>query len=170
MTGITLYRSNTRGNENNNRYNTKCEISSFEDLAAAVLFDHVSCTYWENHRGKDDFMSADCVMMDLDNGHSDDPDDWKTIDDVTEAFPEVEFYYIESRHHMKEKTNKKGQIKEARPKYHLYFPCGHVIEDPEQYELLKGQIGALFPYFDTKCMDIAHFFYAVPETRGGVIE
>ena len=170
MTQMTLYRNNKKQAESYTYYNIKCSICSLTDLKDAVLFDHVSCAYQNNHRANEDFISADCVMMDLDNTHSDDPDDWKTIDDVSEAFPDVEFYYIESRNHMKAKKNEKGELKEARPKYHIYFPCGQLVEDPGQYELLKGRIGALFPYFDTKCKDIAHFFYAVPEAKGGVIE
>ena len=170
MTKMTLYRNNKKQAVNYTYYNIKCEIESLSDLQNAVLYDHVSCAYQNNHRANEDFISADCVMMDLDNSHSDDPDEWKTIDDVAEAFPDVEFYYIESRNHMKAKKNGKGELKEARPKYHIYFPCGQLVNDPDQYELMKGRIGALFPYFDTKCKDIAHFFYAVPDAKGGVIE
>lgn len=170
MTKMTLFRSNKKGAEANTYYNIKCVISSLNDLKDVALYDHVSCAYKNNHRSKNDFISADAVMMDLDNGHSDDPDSWKTIDDIVEAFPDVEFYYIESRNHMKAKRNNKGEIKEARPKYHIYFPCGRIIDDPEEYDRIKGQIGALFPYFDMKCKDIAHFFYAVPEPKGGVIK
>lgn len=170
MNKMTLFRSSKKEVESNTYYNTKCSVSSLSELEKAVLYDHVSCTYKNNHRSKDDYISADFVMMDLDNGHSDDPDDWKTIDDVAESFSDVGFYYIESRNHMKPKKDRKGQIKEARPKYHIYFPCGQIISDPGQYELLKGRIGALFPYFDTKCKDIAHFFYAVPKANGGEIE
>lgn len=170
MTKMTLYRNNKKQAESYTYYNIKCTIESLSDLQDAALYDHVSCAYKNNHRANEDFISADCVMMDLDNSHSDDPEDWKTMDDVAEAFPDVEFYYIESRNHMKAKKNGKGELKEARPKYHIYFPCGQLVKDPEQYELLKGRIGALFPYFDTKCKDIAHFFYAVPDVRGGVIE
>lgn len=170
MTKMTLYRNNKKQAESYTYYNIKCTIESLSDLQDVALYDHVSCAYKNNHRANEDFISADCVMMDLDNSHSDDPEDWKTMDDVAEAFPDVEFYYIESRNHMKAKKNGKGELKEARPKYHIYFPCGQLVKDPEQYELLKGRIGALFPYFDTKCKDIAHFFYAVPDVRGGVIE
>ena len=168
MTKFTLYRSDYKGKEDNTIYKVRCDISSMEDLKAAVVFDHVSCAYRNNHRAKEDFVSADVVMMDLDNAHTDDPDGWKTIDDISEAFPDVEFYYIESRNHMKPKRNQKGEIKEPRPKYHIYFPCG-TITDPEEYAQLKKRIGALFPYFDKKCVDIAHFFYAVPVAEGGEV-
>ena len=170
MKKFTLYRADCKSNEKNTTYKIKCSVSSLSDLKEAVLYDHVSCAYRNGHRGKEDFISADVVMMDLDNDHSDDPDDWKTPDDIAEDFPDVEFYYIESRNHMKVKKTPSGEIKEARPKYHIYFPCGRLIEDPEEYGLLKGRIGALFPYFDCRCKDIAHFFFAVPEAKGGEIE
>ena len=169
MRKFTLYRSNFKRNEKNSYYSIKCEVTSLEDLKEVVLFDHVSCAYKNNHRSKCDFISADCVMADLDNDHTDDPEGWKTLDDVAEAFPDVEFYYIESKSHMKPKKTEKGEIKEPRPKYHFYFPCEQ-ITDPEEYEQLKKRIGALFPYFDKRCADIAHFFYAVPAAEGGEIE
>ena len=169
MKKFTLYRANCKCNKKNVVYNNKCLISSMKVLRETVLFDHVSCEYVNNHRAKDDFISSDVIMMDLDNGHSDDPEDWKTLDDVAEAFPDVEFCYIESRNHMKVKYTEDGTAKEPRPKYHLYFPI-EKTSDPVEYERIKGIIGAMFPYFDTKCGDIAHFFYAVPEAKGGVIE
>ncbi len=168
MNKFTLYRADCRMNKINATYKTMCEISSFEDLSKAVLFDHVSCEYKNGHRAKDDFISANVVKMDLDNDHSDCPEDWKTLDDVIEAFPDVEFYYVFSKSHMIPKRTPKGEIKEPRPKYHFYFPCG-MIRDPAEYERLKRQIGALFPYFDRRCADIAHFFYGVPKAEGGEI-
>lgn len=169
MTQFTLWRSNTKGNTNNTKYPIRCEISSLDDLKKVVLFDHVSCEYKNSHRAKADFISANCVMADLDNSHSDDPDSWKTIDDIVDAFPDVEFYFIESMHHMTPKPTDHGEIKEPRPKYHLYFPIPE-ITDPEEYELLKKRMGAMFPYFDMKCADAAHFFSWVKVAKGGEIE
>ena len=169
MQKFTLYRCDTKENAKNSTYPIRCEISSLDDLKQVILYDHVSCDYRNHHRAKEDFISADCVMMDLDNDHTDDPEGWKSVDDVAEAFTDVEFYYIKSRHHQKPKRKPNGEIKEARPKYHFYFPTSE-ITDPDEYEKLKKRIGALFPYFDTKCTDIAHFFYAVPVAEGGAYE
>lgn len=169
MNEFTLYRSSKKYAETNTIYEIKCTIRTLDDLKKAVLFDHVGCEYKKGHRALKDFISANVVPMDLDNSHSDDPDDWKTIDDVIEAFPDVEFYYIQSRNHMRVKKTPTGEMKEARPKYHIYFPCDE-ITDPEEYEKLKGYIGALFPYFDKRCKDIAHFFYAVPVAEGGEVD
>lgn len=169
MKRFTLYRSVYKQNEKNTIYSNKCLISCLDDLKSAVLFDHVACEYKNGHRAKDDFIKSDVVMMDLDNGHTDDPDKWKDIDDIVEAFPDVEFYYIQSRNHMKPKKTAAGEIKEPRPKYHIYFPV-EAVADPAEYEKLKGYIGAMFPYFDCKCRDVAHFFYAVSVAEGGEIE
>ena len=169
MKPFTLYRSVYKQNAKNSIYGNKCNISCLDDLKEAVLFDHVACEYKNGHRGKEDFISSDVVMMDLDNGHNDNPDEWKNIDDIVEAFPDVEFYYIQSRNHMKAKKTASGEIKEPRPKYHIYFPIDKT-NDPVEYEKIKGYIGALFPYFDCKCKDIAHFFYSVPVAEGGEVE
>lgn len=169
MTKYTLYRADCKGNKYNTVYPIRCEVSSIDDLKEVVMFDHVSCAFKDDRRCKENFLSSSVVAMDLDNDHTDDPEGWKTIDDIAEAFPDVEFQYIESRHHMKPKTTDRGEIKEPRPKYHIYFPISE-IADPEEYELLKKHIGALFPYFDMKCADIPHFFYAVPDAEGGDIE
>ena len=128
MTQMTLYRNSKKQAKSYAYYNIKCVISSLTDLQDAVLFDHVSCAYKDNHRSKEDFISADCVMMDLDNTHSDDPDDWKNIDDVVEAFPDVEFYYIESRNHMKAKKNEKKKIDCVLVDECQFLTKNHVLE------------------------------------------
>lgn len=166
MKSFTLYRSNTRGNTKNVYYNIECKINSLEDLKAAVKYDHIPCKCKNNYREKDSFQSADLIEMDIDNDHSDDPEDWKEIDDISDAFPDVDFYYIESRNHMKPKTKDNGEIKEPRPKYHIYFPI-EKTSDPERYRQIKTYIGGMFPYFDSKCVDITHFFFGVEDPKGG---
>lgn len=162
MKSFTLYLSNTRQDAKNNKYPNECRINSLEDLKKAALYDHIPCKCKDGIRKKENFISSDCIIMDIDNGHTDDPEGWKSLDDVSEVFEDVEFYYIESRNHMKIKDGK-----EARAKYHLYFPI-EPVDDPERYQQLKGYIGGLFPFFDQKCNDVCHFFYAVPEAKGGI--
>ena len=169
MKGFTLYRSDCKENKFNTDYKIKCDINSLDDLKAAVLFDHVPCNFKDNHRADGNFISSDVICMDIDNDHSNNPEDWKTLDDITEAFPDVDFYYVESRNHMKPKKKESGEILEPRPKYHLYFPIEET-RDSAKYKRIKGEIGALFPLFDKRCSDISHFFYAVPAAEGGEIE
>lgn len=65
--------------------------------------DHVCAKYTGNVRGVANFQYADCIPMDCDNDHSDNPDDWKSPEDVKKAFPSVAFAVSFSRNHMKEK-------------------------------------------------------------------
>lgn len=81
------------------------------------------------------FQYADCIPMDCDNDHSDNPADWKSPEDVRKAFPGVAFAVSFSRNHMKEKCDKA-----ARPKFHCYFPIGR-ISSAEQYVAMKKAEG-----------------------------
>lgn len=164
MKAFTLYRSDTREDENNTVYPIECCIDSVESLQRAASFDHVPCKFKNDHRAKADFISSDVVILDLDNTHCDDPESWKRLDDISETFEDVEFYYIQSRNYMQPKGGR-----EPREKFHIYFPVNR-IDDPKEYELLITRIGNLFPYFDEGCKDIAHFFYGVSEAKGGCYE
>lgn len=152
---MAFFLSDHRGNAQNAIYPHKMLVSSVEDMAKVAASDHVCAEYQGNHRGVKNFIRADCLMVDLDNDHSDDPAEWKTLDDVRAAFPNVPFYAVESRNHMKPKDGK-----EPRQKYHLYF---HIQEmtDAEAYKRLKNWAIAAFPYLDTKAADAARFFFGV---------
>ena len=157
--------SNTREKPFNTNYPQRKKINSTADLAAAVQFDHVAGLMKNNHRGTDDFIKADCLMLDLDNTHSEDPEDWQTVDDITDAFPDVAFYAVNSRNHMKTKTKtdrKSGEViyLAPRPKYHIYFPLSAEVNGSE-YEKLIFKVLGLFPYFDAAAIDNAHFFFGV---------
>ena len=156
---MTLYTSGYRGNERNAGYPQKVEISSVEDLRRAVAFDHVCAAYRNNHRAISDFLYSDCLMLDLDNTHSDNPADWKTLEHVKAAFPGVPFYAVESRNHMKPKEGKA-----PRPKYHLYFAINSTA-DRDAYALWKSWAVSVFPYFDTNAKDAARFFFGVESPK-----
>jgi hypothetical protein len=120
-----------------------------------MQYDHVCAEYQSNKRLEKNFITADCLPLDLDNDFSENPDDWKTPADVRAAFPEVVFYTVESRSHMKVKDGKT-----ARPKYHYYFPIDSV-SDVAEYKAMKKSVWRLFPAFDGKALDGARFFYGV---------
>lgn len=166
MHTFTLYKCAYRVNKHNAYYPQRVKVSSAENLRGVVMNDHVAATYRNNHRLIDDFIQSDCIMLDLDNDHSDDPAEWKTPDDVAAIFPRVEFYAVESRSHMKVKDGKA-----ARPKHHYYFPI-NTVTDIEEYRRLKGWILSIFPYFDRNAKDSARFFFGVENPRvyhyGGV--
>ena len=101
--------------------------------------------------------------MDLDNEHSDNPDEWKTVEDVKKAFPNVSFAVHYSRNHMKEKEGKT-----ARPKFHVLFPIEE-IADANEYKALKKKCLEMFPYFDKQALDVARFFFGTPQPKTEII-
>ncbi|MBQ6343939.1 MAG: primase C-terminal domain-containing protein [Anaerolineaceae bacterium] len=150
---FTLYTSNTIGEPRNNIYSNKKIIQSSEDMAEAIKMDHVCATYRDNHRSKQDFIRSNVVVMDCDNDHSDDQNNWITYHNIEEFFNTVSFVFVPSRHNMKVKDGKS-----ARPRFHLYFPIPD-REDEAEYSALKNRIAAIFPYFDTNALDSGRFIF-----------
>lgn len=166
-----LYASNYRENFKNTQYPHKMAIICFDDLKKVVTRDHIAAAMKDNHRANDNFLMSDCIQLDLDNTHSEDPEEWQTIDDIIDAFPDVRFYYICSRNHMKvkTKTSSTGTVTTYAPreKYHIYFPLSSVYTDYNEYEALLLKAAGLFPYFDIAAAKPAQFFAGVQESAGG---
>lgn len=166
-----IYLSQYRENEKNCYYKTPAKITCLEDLEKAVNRDHIAAAMTAGYRNGANFIQADCIILDLDNTHSADPADWKTLDDITDAFPDVPFYYIYSRNHMKEKTktDSKGNVThyEPRPKYHCYFPLSKSYRDFKEYEAIMLKAAGLFPFFDLGAAKPAQFYFGVADPTGG---
>ena len=154
---FTLYRSNCLEVPENCTYPHKVEITGKDSLIEAVKHDYVCAEYQGNYRSNDNFIGSDCLPVDCDNDHSDDPDEWVYPSDVATAFPGVAFAVHYSRNHMKAKGGKA-----ARPKFHVFFAIDRVIE-PGQYSEMKKLVNSIFPYFDTKALDAARFFFGTKE-------
>ncbi|MFA7136839.1 MAG: primase alpha helix C-terminal domain-containing protein, partial [Bacteroidales bacterium] len=123
----------------------------------AVSHDYVCAEYKNHYRNSDNFLSADCLPVDCDNDHSEDPKDWITPADVLEAFPGVSLAIHYSRFNQREKNGKP-----ARPKFHVLFPIDRVT-DAALYSDMKKLVNSIFPYFDTKALDAARFFFGTQE-------
>lgn len=158
---FTLYRSNCLEVPENCTYPHKVEVTGKDSLIEAVKHDYVCAEYQGNYRSNDNFIGSDCLPVDCDNDHSDDPDEWVYPSDVATAFPGVAFAVHYSRNHMKTKGGKA-----ARPKFHVFFAIDR-ITDPGQYSEMKKLVNTIFPYFDTKALDAARFFFGtkVPEVE-----
>lgn len=159
MKDYTLYTSNTTGSQKNLTYPNAIQVTDATSLSVAVQYDHVCAKYTGNRRSKANFEASDCITMDCDNDHSDDPAKWKTPEDVAAAFPGVAFMVAYSRNHMKEKNGKA-----ARPKFHVYFPI-NIIASAAQYVSMKAQLLRVFPWFDANAKDAARFFFGTPEPQ-----
>lgn len=149
---FTLYRSNCLEVPENCTYPHKVEVTGKDSLIEAVKHDYVCAEYQGNYRSNDNFIGSDCLPVDCDNDHSDDPEEWVYPSDVANAFPGVAFAVHYSRNHMKKKGDKA-----PRPKFHVFFAIDR-ITDPGQYSEMKKLVNSIFPYFDTKALDAARFF------------
>lgn len=154
---FTLYRSNCLEVPENCTYPHKVEVTGKDSLIEAVKHDYVCAEYQGSYRSNDNFIGSDCLPVDCDNDHSDDPEEWVYPSDVATAFPSVAFAVHYSRNHMKTKGGKA-----ARPKFHVFFAIDRVTE-PGQYSEMKKLVNTIFPYFDTKALDAARFFFGTKE-------
>lgn len=150
---FTIYSANYTGNPSNCLYPKRIEVVDEDTLKEAVMHDYVCAEYKENYRNNSNFLGANCLPVDVDNDHSDDPRDWVRVDDVKDAFPNVTFAVHYSRNHLKEKNGKA-----ARPKFHILFPIDSVINS-NTYSGLKKRLNTIFPYFDKQALDAARFFF-----------
>lgn len=156
---FTIYSANYTGNPSNCLYPKRIEVVDEETLKEAVMHDYVCAEYKENYRNNSNFLGSNCLPVDCDNDHSEDPRDWVRVDDVIDAFPNVTFAVHYSRNHLKEKNGKA-----ARPKFHILFPIDP-ITDPNMYSGLKKKLNSIFPYFDKQALDAARFFFGTSSPK-----
>ena len=150
---FTIYSADVTGNPGNCSYPHKRVILDENSLKSAICHDYVCAEYKNNYRNGDNFIGSDCLPVDCDNDHSENPADWITPNDVMQAFPGVTFAVHFSRFNNKVKNGKP-----ARPKFHILFPINYVT-DSTLYRDMKKLVNSIFPYFDTKALDAARFFF-----------
>ena len=153
MAEIRLYYADCAGVPGNCSYPHEAVIEDTVSLRRAVSRDYVCVAYKNSYRANANFRTTNCLGMDCDNDHSDNPEDWITPEHVRRAFPDTTFAVHFSRNNMKEKRGKA-----PRPKFHVLFLIDE-ITDPDEYSDLKKRVSAVFPYFDTRALDAARFFY-----------
>ncbi|MPQ35072.1 phage/plasmid primase, P4 family [Limosilactobacillus fermentum] len=156
---FTLSTAVTSGKANNTTYPNQVLVNSATALQTAVSFDHVCGTFENQQRSIHSFRGADCLVMDCDNDHSEDPAAWIQPDSLKNYFEDVAYAVTFSRNHMKEKHGKA-----ARPKFHVYFPI-QPIKNAKVYADLKHEIQGYFPYFDDNALDAARFVFGVSQTQ-----
>lgn len=150
---FTLYRSDFAGVEANCRYPRQQNILCAENLKEAAAYDHVCVAFKDCYRKRENFLSADALVMDCDNTHSENPADWVTPEKLLAMLPKVSVAVVPSRNHMKPKDGKC-----ARPRFHAYFAIPD-ITDEQHYTELKRAIHHTYPFFDEAALDAARFIY-----------
>lgn len=161
---MKLYMNFTVQKGTNSRYPYSATVTNAEELKQVTQWDHVAAQYHDGHRGTERFISADCIMLDIDNapgkGQPDTPpEQWRDLDAIRADLPGVSFYAVTSRSHMKAKDGRP-----PRPKYHLYFEIPRTTS-AEEYRQIKLDISNRLPYFDQNATDAARMFYGNPEAQ-----
>lgn len=149
MINFTVYSADCVGNSGNSLYPNKNVVTDKESFIAATKMDHVTAKYKGNYRSKDNFESSDCILLDCNNDHLENPEDWLTPFDIALSIPGVVFAASYSRHHNLPKGDKS-----ARPS--LPYTEGN---GGEEYAAMKRNIADAFHYYDTNALDSARFFY-----------
>ena len=156
MTPFTLCAATSSGNPHNNHYPNHHHITDQTSLEQVAWLDHVAATYTGDRRSSASFISSDCVVMDIDNDHSENPDEWVTPESLSEVMAGVEFMTATSRNHMRIKGSES-----ARPRFHVYYPINK-ISDASEYAGLKKRLAARFDFFDHNALDAGRFIYGNP--------
>ena len=150
---LIIYQADVVGKQNNCVYPHRREVKSADELAAAVAMDHVCAEYDNNYRSIANFKKSNCVVMDCDNDHSDDPAEWITPESLASEYEDIKYAITFSRHHMKEKEGKS-----ARPRFHIYFEI-EPTTDADKYTKLKRGIRTVYPFYDDNALDAGRFIY-----------
>ena len=156
---MKIYHADCTGVQGNCLYPHEAELTDEEALRRALCYDYVCVEYKDGYRSGANFVRSNCLGMDVDNDHSDNPDEWITPDHIAEAFPGVTFAVHYSRSHMKAKRGKA-----ARPKFHVLFLIDE-ITDTVEYAALKHKLQSVYPYFDPNALDSARFFFGTVDAQ-----
>lgn len=161
---ITLTPSNYYQDAKKSKCLNPVVVESLEDFKKVILKDYACAVYKNNHRSIDDFLYADAIVFDIDNDHSENPDDWITPDKVSSFFDDVPIYIQYSRNHMKIKNGKP-----ARPKFHIIMPIDKVT-DAKEYRTMKEKVYSIFPFVDGQALDSARLLFGTAEPNVDYID
>ena len=150
---FTLFRSDSTENLKNCLYPHRVTVSDEETLREAVNQDYVAAEYRDYCRSVSNFLRSDCLALDCDNDHSDNPADWLTPEKLMELFPDTTVGIHFSRHNNLPKGNRS-----PRPRFHCFFRMEEMT-DATAYKQLKERVQRCCPFFDTHSLDAARFFF-----------
>ena len=152
-----MYHADCVGQETNCLYRHRVEITDEASLLEVVRHDYVCAEYQDGYRSNKNFLGSDCVAVEFDNDHSENPEDWVRPQQIVDALPGVTIAIHYSRNHMR---IKKG--KPARPKFHVMIAI-EPVTDQKAYADIKRKLATLLPFVDMNALDSARFFYGTED-------
>jgi len=182
FTPFHLSVSEINGVKGNTLYQHINKITSLKDFQESTNYDHAVGRFTDDTRKKVNFITADCIFLDVDNDDKlsheewDDPAMWMTIAKFKKAFADVEHIISTSKSH---RIKKDGRTE--RDRFHVYFPLKHSLSSVKDYEEHIQLLVRLFvrkdgiSFFDTAAVDCARFFFGnkkgvrtTPEHNAGI--
>lgn len=157
-----IYYSNCIQQYNNCLYPNEVDVTDIESLKKAVSHDYVCAKYKDNYRSIDNFISSNCVGVDFDNDHSNNPDDWVTSASIKEMFSGVPYLVHYSKSHMKPKVGKGKTEYGPRPRFHVIFLIDE-ITNADDYKAIKERLYVYCPLIDPNAKDSARFLAGTTE-------
>ena len=150
---FVIYTANCTGNAANCEYPHKVDVDNPNVVQEAVKKDHVCACYKDNRRSKENFIASNVIVMDIDNDHTNNEQEYITKEKMDELFPDINYCLVPSRNHMLQKGNLP-----AAPRFHVMFPV-EMITDANVYANLKERLAKIYPFFDNNALDAARFLF-----------
>lgn len=154
---MTIYFANCTEMPTNCLYPHKIDIVDEASAKECFSHDYVCCEFKKYYRSNANFIRSNCIAVDIDNDHSDNPENWITEEHISQKFTNITFAIHYSRNHMKIKGSKS-----ARPRFHIIIATKDV-KDAEACKSLKERLQRQLPFIDTHAVDTAHFFFGTKE-------
>lgn len=156
---FNLSHSGQTGIQTTTVYPHQVSITDETSLQIISQYDHVAGLFINNTRSNTNFISSNVLVMDIDNDHTENSDEWVTEELLKDVFSDYNFALVTSRNHMVQKGDRA-----ARPKYHIYFQINEV-RDKDTYALLKEELVNRYAFFDANAKDAARFFFGNPSSH-----
>ena len=159
---FSLYSGTTsnQSQKHNQQYSNHIYITKLSELiAVAENYSHTPHSFRNSKRAKSNWEKTNCLILDIDNSHSENPEDWLDTNTVSQLIG-VSHYIIPSKSHLKWKTDIDGSIRKdegdsPRPRLHIYIPTEQDIEDADLFEYLSDTIKEHFTVEDYCLIDTA---------------
>lgn len=130
-----------------------CKINLIKEFEFAIKKDHLFSHVKGGVRGNQNFLNTELLWGDIDNTHSEIPDEWVTIQQFKKGFKDYKFILYTSKSHQISKDRKP-----PRDKFHVIFPLDEPITDGEKVKNLHSELYRKYQFFDKSCKDQTHFF------------
>ena len=138
MSNFTLVlfqsQSTVTGAETNTTFSTAPMRVVDANAAEVFRYDHTPIAFTNGHCHGDNYEYASTIPFDIDNSHSDNPEDWVHPNEIGNRLTElgINFVMVASRNHLLPKE-KDGVVHEARPKFHAYLPLSKPERDSDRF-------------------------------------